>query len=213
MFHIFFSSSHSKSKHSIKGLAIIDDQSTLSFVQPSISQELSIPQEDLTPETHSTITVQGIQTHESLIIKGLLITSLNGDPSISLDSVRTLRLPHVPNDVPTPQEVLPIPGLSHLAEKFPAKENWPTLMLIGRDCTQAQKHIQAVSSEDNHQLAIQTPLGWTIVGKPAQTTRPLLTCRPYASTSAPTAMPKLSHASASSPNYTPTAYMPPLAPN
>merc|ERR1711989_245803 len=80
--------SHSKSGHSIKGLAIIDDQSILSFVQPSIPQELSIPQEDLAPVTHSTLTVQGIQSHDSTIIKGLLITPLNGDPSISLDSAR-----------------------------------------------------------------------------------------------------------------------------
>ena len=34
------------------------------------------------------------------------------------------------------------------------------------------------------------------MGKPAQTTRPLPTCQPHAPTSAPTAMPKLAHASA-----------------
>merc|ERR1711989_85652 len=98
--------SHSKSKHSIKGLAIIEDHSTLSFVVPSIPKELSIPQEDLTPETHSTVTVHGIQIHESITIKCLLITPLNGDPSIPLDSVRTMPFPDVRNDVPSPQEVL-----------------------------------------------------------------------------------------------------------
>ena len=53
------------------------------------------------------------------------------------------------------------------------------------------------------------------MGKPAQTTRPLPTCQPHASTaaptakpkpphaSAPTATPKLSHASASAPTATP----------
>ena len=62
----------------------------------------------------------------------------------------------------------------YLAEKFPPKKAWPTLMLIGRDCTEAQKHIQYMSSEDKHQLAIQTPLGWTIMGKPALATQPLV---------------------------------------
>ena len=133
--------SHSKSKHSIKGLAIIDDQSTFSFVVPSILKELSIPQEDLTPETHSTVTVQGIQIHESITIKDLLITPLNGDPSIPLDSARTMPLPNVLHNVPSLLEVSYIPGLSHLAEKFPAKEHWPTLMLIGRDCARAQTHL------------------------------------------------------------------------
>ena len=170
---------------------------------PSIPKELSIPQEDLTPETHSTVTIHGFRTHESTTIKGLLITPQNGDPSITLDSVRTVPLPDVRNDVPTSQEVLSIPGLSHLAEKFPAKEDWPTLILIGRDCAQAQKHLQTVSCADKHQLAIQTPLGWTIMGKPTQTTRPLPTCHPHAPTSAPIAMPKPSHASASAPTATP----------
>ena len=80
-------------------------------------------------------------------------------------------------------------------------------MMIGRDCAQAQKHLQTVSSEDKHQLAIQTPLGWTIMGKPAPATRPLPTCQPYTSpispeavapnksASAPTATPKPSYAS------------------
>ena len=143
---------------------------------PSILKKLTIAQEDLTPEVITISTVNGIQSTESVAIKNLLVTSLNGDSSIPLDCARTRLLPDVLHDVPSPQEVLSIPGLSHLAEKFPTKENWPTLMLIGRDCAQAQKHIQTVSSEDKHQLAIQTPLGWTIMGKPAHFTRPLPTC-------------------------------------
>ena len=151
--------SHSKSGLSIKGLAIIDDQCTFSHVVPSIPNELRIPQEDLVPDIFTASTVNGTQTHASFIVKGLLITPLNGEPSIPLDSARTVALPDVRNDVPTPQEVLSIPGLSHLAEKFPAKEDWPTLMLIGRDCAQAQTQLQTALSEDKHQLAIQTPLG------------------------------------------------------
>ena len=165
--------SHPKSGRSIKGLAIIDDQSTFSFVKPYIPKELNIAEEDLTSGVLIASTVNGILKTETIIIKHLLITPLNGDAPIPLDCARTCNLPDVLGDVPTPQEVRSIPGLSHLARKFPTKEDWPTLMLIGRDCAQAQKHIQTVSSEDKHQLAIQTPLGWTIVGKPAQTTRPL----------------------------------------
>ena len=126
---------------------------------PSIPTKLNIPKEDLTPNILTTSTVNGISQKETIIIKNLLITPLNGDSSIPLDCAYTCHhLPDVLNDVPSPQEVLSIPGLSHLAENFPTKEKWPTLMLIGRDCAQAQKHIQTVSSEDNHQLAIQTPL-------------------------------------------------------
>ena len=148
----------------------------------SILTKLDIPQEDLTPETIITTTVHGVRQSETNIIRNLLITPLNGDPSIPLDRARTCPyLPDALHNVPSPQEVLSIPGLSHLAEKFPAKENWPTLMLIGRDCAQSQKHLQTVSSEDNHQLAIQTPLGWTIMGRPAPDTRPLPTCQLHSS--------------------------------
>ena len=46
-------------------------------------------------------------------------------------------------------------------------------MILGRDCIQVQKNLQYITSEDKHQLAIQTPLGWTIMGKPATFTSPL----------------------------------------
>ena len=199
--------SHTKAGLSTKGLAIIDDQSTSSFVVPYIAKEVNIPKEDLTPDVLMTSTVNGILKSETIIIKNLLITPLNGDSSVPLDCARTCYLPDVLNDVPTLQEVLSIPGLSHLSEKFPAKEDWPTLMLIGMDCAQAQKHIQTVSSEDEHQLAIQTPLGWMIMGKPAHTTRPLPMSPPHisstsyednasqASASAPTSTLKPSYAS------------------
>ena len=142
------------------------------MVAPYIPKELHIAQEDLTSDFLITSTVNGIAQNKTLIVKDLLITPLSGDAPIHIDRVKTCRIPDVLKDVSTPQEVSLIPGLSHLAEKFPPKKPWPTLMLIGRDCTEAQKHIQYVSSEDKHQLAIQTPLGWTIMGKPALATCP-----------------------------------------
>ena len=147
-----------------------------------ILTKLNIPQEDLTPHAITTSTLHGTFPTKTTIIRNLLVTPLNGDPSIPLDLAYTCpQLPDQLGNVPTPQEVSSIPGLSHLAEKFPSKENWPTLMLIGRDCAQSQKHLQTVSSDDRHQLAIQTPLGWTIMGKPAPYTSPLPTCQPHSS--------------------------------
>ena len=151
--------SYAKSGRSVEGLAIIDDQCTHSLVTPYLPKELQIPQEDLTSDFLITSTVNGIAQNKTLIIKDLLITPLSGDAPIHIHRAKTCNIPDALKDVPTPQEVTLIPGLSHLAEKFPPKKTWPTLMLIGRDCTEAQKHIQYVSSEDKHQVAIQTPLG------------------------------------------------------
>ena len=133
--------SHSKSVCPIEGLAIIDDHSTLTLINPFIVKELQIAQRDCTASAFTTTTVNGIQHKETLIVKNLLITPLSGDAPILINEARTCQLPHVLSDVPTPQEVLSIPGLSHLAEKFPSKKEWPTLILIGRDCAHAQKHL------------------------------------------------------------------------
>ena len=109
--------SHSKSGLLIKGLAIIDDQSTISLVESSILTKLNIPQEDLTPDILTIGTVNGIHQQETIIIKNLVITPFNGDASISLECAHTChRMPDTLKDVPSPQEVLSIPGLSHLAE-------------------------------------------------------------------------------------------------
>ena len=136
-------------------------------------RELNIAKEDNTSDVLITSTVNGIHKSDTSIIKNLLITPLSGDDPIQIDNARTCHLPKSLSLVPTPQEVSTIPGLSHLAGEFPAKKYWPTIILLGRDCIQVQKHLQYVSSEDKHQLAIQTPLGWTIMGKPAQATCPL----------------------------------------
>ena len=76
-------------------------------------------------------------------------------------------------EVPTPEEISTIPGLSHLSSKFPKKQNWPTILLLGRDCIHAFDQMQQTQSEDKNQLATKTQLGWAIIGKPAPSTRPL----------------------------------------
>lgn len=106
-------------------------------------------------------------------VQNLVISPLSGDPPINLENALTQNLPNVIHDIPTPTEVSSIPGLSHLSSKFPTKQNWPTILLLGRDCMQAQIIIQQVPSRDKNQLAVETPLGWTIIGKPARTTKPL----------------------------------------
>ena len=106
-------------------------------------------------------------------VQNLMISPLSGDPPINLENALTQNLPNVIQDILTPTEVLSIPGLSHLSSKFPTKQNWPTILLLGRDCMQAQVIIQQVPSRDKNQLAVKTPLGWTVIGKPARTTKPL----------------------------------------
>ena len=153
------------------------------MVCPNIIEDLDIQPADRVASAISITTANGTSDYkECYNIKNLSITPLNGDASISIECARTSSIPNVLSDVPTPQEVSCIPGLSHLADKFPTKEEWPTIILIGRDCIQAQSHTQTALSDDKCQMAILTPLGWTILGKPAQSTRPLAkphSCRSF----------------------------------
>ena len=139
-----------------------------------MTDDLDVDPQDQISTSNITTTVHGTgKPVQCLTIKNLIVTPLSGDASISIETAITHDLPDVLDDVPSPEEVITIPGLSHLADSFPPKESWPTIILIGRDCIPAQSHTRTVLSEDNCQLAVQTPLGWATIGKPAQSTRPL----------------------------------------
>ena len=69
------------------------------------------------------------------------------------------------HEVPSRTEVARIPGLKHLASKFHDKRtNWPTIILIGRDCIRAQRQKQIISTHDGHPIASDTPFGWVLIG-------------------------------------------------
>ena len=142
--------------------------------RPNAIAKLDIDNKDKTPHSHTTATINGIAPpKQCLKIKGLVIKPLSEDTPIKLDSALTQKLPNAIQEIPTNEEVSSIPGLSHLSRKFPTKKNWPTILLIGRDCMKAQQQSNLTWSEDESQLAVKTPLGWAIMGKPAQSTRPL----------------------------------------
>ena len=152
----------------------MDDQATLSFVYPNVIQDLEIEESDQIPYAFSTTTIHGPSpTKQSHIVKNLIIKPLSGDEPIVLENAITQELPNMTREIPTPEEVSSIPGLSHLSSKFPKKRDWPTILLLGRDCIQALDQTQQIQSKDKHQRATKTPLGWAIIGKPAPSTRPL----------------------------------------
>ena len=109
--------SYPKSGRSVEGLAIIDDQSIVSFVRPSIPEELNIAREDLISDVLINSTVNWIRKGETNLIKNLHVRPLIGGASTPIPCARTCHVPDALLGVPTPQEVSSIPGLSHLAKK------------------------------------------------------------------------------------------------
>ena len=66
--------------------------------------------------------------------------------------------------MPSKENVNSTPGLEHLAQFFPKKEDWPTILLIGRDCAVAQRQEHFTLTSNKQQIASKTPLGWVIMG-------------------------------------------------
>ena len=154
----------------VEGIAILDDQSSHTYVYPNIMEDLRITEDDTTPSELITTTIQGTSMPERChIISGLVVSSLDDDNEISLPPAYTnsKSLPNVIKEIPSPEDISSIPGVSHLADKFPEKQDWPTILLIGRDCMLAQTQEDLTWSDDQSQVAAKTPLGWVLIGSPA----------------------------------------------
>ena len=77
--------SHPGASGSYEGLAILDDQASISFVDPAVGRVLDIPETSIKASTQSTITIEGqSQPKPCKIIHGLTITSLDGRRVIKL---------------------------------------------------------------------------------------------------------------------------------
>ena len=130
------------------GLAIIDDHSTITFMDPQALDMMEMPNNQLRESSLATITVQGTSSRAPChLINGLIVSPLEGDSSITLPPTYIQNtLPSAIDQVPSRKAVASTPGFKHLADRFPAKDvNWPTLLLIGRDCVEAQHQKQIYS--------------------------------------------------------------------
>ena len=159
---------------SIEGLAIIDDQASITLVDPCIINALDIQPSHLSKTSLSTTTVQGTSPAQPChLVHGLVVTPLDGTTKISLPPAYAHNsLPNVLHEVPSRDTVAATHGLEHLAPHFHNHENWSTILLIGRDCAIAQRQDQVLMSSDEKKLASKTPLGWVLIGEHSDSPTP-----------------------------------------
>ena len=99
--------SHSSTRESIVGLAIIDDQAGMTFVDPMIQKALKLTPESMEATMQGTITIEG----ESLakpchIIRGLVVSPLDGNRKIDLPpAIMQNKIPDAWDQVPSRREV------------------------------------------------------------------------------------------------------------
>ena len=153
----------------MRGFAIIDDQSSLTILDPSAVELMGLPSEILATGNLSTTTVQGTSAPERCItVSGLRVASVNqvGD-KIDLPSTYLHKsFENLHHEVPTKSQVAEMPGMEHLAEGFLQDfADLKTVLLIGRNCIAAQKQKQFTSPRNRNQIASETPLGWCIMGQ------------------------------------------------
>ena len=103
--------SHPDASGSYEGLAIIDDQSGITFVDPAVGQVLDIPDSSVSLATQSVITINGKSKAEPCkIIRGLIITPLDGQPAIKLPpAVMHNSIPNAVDQIPSRMDVSKIP--------------------------------------------------------------------------------------------------------
>ena len=102
----------------MEGLAIIDDQASISIVDPIIIDNLQIKESDMEDTTLSTTTIQGTSHPEQCrLLHGLHASSIDGSNPITLPSVYLhKKLPNAIDEVPTQEAISSIPGLQHLTD-------------------------------------------------------------------------------------------------
>ena len=102
------------------------------------------------------------------VIHDLVVTPLDGQSEMVMPpAVMQNPIPDALDQVPSKRDVAHTRGYEEFSRYFPEKDaNWPTLMLIGRDCMPAQWQEQYYCDENRGQMVSKTPLGWTLMGFP-----------------------------------------------
>merc|ERR1712074_406872 len=143
---------HPQARCRIRGLAVIDDQSTITFMDPWAIDRMGLPQSELMHGTLATVTVQGTsQADPCQLVNGLIVAPMDSpEKEIRLPTTHIQHaLPCSLREVPTQAEVAKMPGFEHLAHHFQNGErSWRTILLIGRDCATAQRQEQIVSDRN-----------------------------------------------------------------
>ena len=143
--------------------AMLDNCSTGTFILEDLRQELNV---DGVDSQISITTMNGNQVHNVKVLKGLTVTDLDSDNSISLPKAFTkLKMPATNQDIPRPELARKWPHLARVADHLhPLMSNVKIGLLIGTNCPEAIEPKDFVTSQNVGLYAVKTFAGWTIIG-------------------------------------------------
>ena len=162
-------------KPPLVGLAVLDDQASVSMVDPQVAEYFNIMKERLPIITFRMSTLEKKDSpHKGYGVYGLEVRPVHpmkAEKAVQLPTcITSLHMPEVWEEIPDPEDVKRVFGengdWSGLEENFPKKDpRWTTLLLLGRNCKEAMEVKQFVTGCEGKPHAVETGLGWTLIGE------------------------------------------------
>ena len=143
----------------VEGAALIDSQSTCTWVTEGLCDDLGVEDRFVKYEgyTLSTMESDGVR-HGGRAIRGLeiapCIVPQNGNPQgWSLPKCMERSIPSVVEEVASYEDVNGLePHLAQYCDNFPPKQQWKTIILLGRDCPWAMRQTMMNNPEEDRDL-------------------------------------------------------------
>ena len=151
------------SKDEILTYALLDTQSDSSYILESTASSIGLQGEEVKLSL-STMTAKDTKII-SQQIKNIKIRGINTDKAIILNEAFTREfIPANRKQIPTRDTARRWSHLSELTEKLPILQSCDIGLLIGYNCPQALAPIRSISGSPDEPFAVETILGWSIVG-------------------------------------------------
>lgn len=151
----------------VKTYALLDSQSSASFISEGLLQDLSVPDKGNLKQVDLELTTMlskgNIKSNkvQGLVMKGLYEVTHLSLPCAYSRSV----IPANRELIPRPETVRRWPHLINVAEKLsPVDDNIEVGLLIGFDCSAALLPREVAANGDNEPYGIRTLLGWSVTG-------------------------------------------------
>ena len=149
--------------HNLLVYAVLDAQSDACFASESVCDALQVDGRATKLELS---TMTGTSVISSRAVQGLVIQPLTGDQVIKLPSTYTRpEIPCSKKVIPRKETASKWQHLEKVASKLPEFfPDAPVALLLGTSCARAIKPLDVVSGKDDEPWAIQTHLGWGVIG-------------------------------------------------
>lgn len=156
----------------IEGIAIIDNQSTSSWIDTKVDKCLGVASDFIGNSSFSLSTMDRLDlAQEGRCIRGLRIAPFRNGPSRPGDyrdipECIERKLPSMENEMAYAEDVMKMKyPVSQYALNFPSNgQVWKTLALIGRDCLWAMPQFTMNNpNKSQGMIVLKTPLGFILV--------------------------------------------------